>query len=152
MEPANDSVVLPACQKVGGHKRRLKYAGFGIRFDVARNVNVVGGPDVDYAEYVITTRAGGAAMQLWLGGRATDREPDDRYFTDSVSFEQRWVVDEKGALVGIDSSGRLRIGTEWRWMSGTGGGVVYEKASVQDRNFFDQIISAACLEARHPAQ
>ncbi|HZU43183.1 MAG TPA: hypothetical protein VE994_10955 [Terriglobales bacterium] len=151
MEPASDSLVLPTCGKVVRGSRRLSYGRFGLRFDLSKQMTVSGGHDVDYAEYVIRAQSGDAALQLWFGPDAIGSEPDDHYFIDSASFDQRWVVDEKGAIVGIDSSGLLRSGTRWRWMSVSAlGGAVYERASVRDRTFFDQIIGAACLESWQP--
>lgn len=68
---------------------------------------------------------------------------------DSEHFEERWVKDSAGNVVGVDARGRMKHGGYWRTVIFLGRGIAnYRSRSGKPTNGLDQVIDSACLAKR----
>jgi hypothetical protein len=68
---------------------------------------------------------------------------------DSEQFEERWVKDSAGNVVGLDARGRMKHGGYWRSTIFLGRDVAnYRPRSGKPANALDQVIDSACLAKR----
>jgi len=74
---------------------------------------------------------------------------DTEKFLGSASFEQRWIKDAAGAIVGIDTHGRWKNGNPWRWAEFLGHDVAtYSAYSSEATRLVENAVDSVCL-ARH---
>lgn len=146
MKPASNSLVLRPCGHVPAGQRQIPSGKYGLHFFVTkREFQVLGGkPDTDYVKYVIKPKKDQSWLELWFGPYAMPSEPEEDQFVQSTDFSQRNVTLPDGA-VGIDTSGHLRDGTNWRQMGMLGSGARYTNAPAADAGLFDAIINSACF-------
>jgi hypothetical protein len=68
---------------------------------------------------------------------------------DSEQFEERWVKDSAGNVVGVDARGRMKHGGYWRTAIFLGRDIAnYRLESGKPTNALDQVIDSACLAKR----
>jgi len=80
---------------------------------------------------------------------------DDGWLAASARFQQRWVKDIAGTIVGIDSRARLKWGKLWRSVRLFDlGSAKYEAIPQDAADYFDQILDSVCLPppGRPPSQ
>lgn len=66
----------------------------------------------------------------------------------SEQFRQRWIKDDAGNIVGIDSRGWEPVHGAWRSVSFRSESVAYSFAKPKPHKILDQIIDSACIAAR----
>jgi hypothetical protein len=134
---------MKTCTQAETSSRRI---GFSMLFQLP--------PTMDFAllhdTHFVFPRGGSSATdtQLFIQnqvGFATDRSE----VVDSEWSEQRWIKDSAGAVVGIDSHGRLKGGGSWRTVSfGSDNTARYSLEAGQPTALLDTILDSACLSKR----
>jgi hypothetical protein len=154
LQPASEVLRAPLCTPLTRGEKQIHWMKYGVHFKVhKRDVQITGGkPDVDYVVIGIKPKGSDAEMQFWFGPYAIGTLPDDGEFIQSTEFSQRYIVNEKGGSIGLDTRGRLADGRLWRHTAAIAqGGAVYRNASAQDAQTFDRIIDSIC-EVPYPSQ
>ena len=138
---------IAACGKASKGWRLVGWGKHGLFFSVPKHgVKILGGkPDVDYVKFVIERTSHGAVLALWFGGMAFHPDPPGETLLSSASLTQTKLLDMEGTEIGLDSRGRKRDQSSWRWFGVLTEGAVYKDASAEDAALFDQIIDSACL-------
>lgn len=138
--------LLPTCSQAKRGQRFISWGKYGLHFLITkREVDVLGGKvDVDYVKYVIKPKNRGAALALWFGGMALSQKPDQQLLSASSNVTQAKIVDPSKEVIGLDSRGLLKDGSNWRQFVVHSEGAIYVKVSPEDSVLFDQIISSAC--------
>jgi len=138
---------IPACGKPVKGQSLIGWGKYGLFFSVPkRGVKISGGkPDVDYVKFVIKATNHEAALALWFGGMAFHPDPPGETRRSSASFTQTKLLNMDGTEIGLDSRGRKRDTSIWRWFGVWAEGAEYENASAEDAALFDKIIDSACL-------
>lgn len=161
MTAADDSLTVPTCVKPGSDQKKIGWSEYGVHFTVPKDgVKLLGGkPDVDYLRYVIEAMKGGSLLELWFGPYAMSWDPDNELFIKSAKFIQRNLISTKpidsqwtyadAGVVGRDSWGQMKDGSNWRQTGTLGSGATYKGASKEDARLFDQIINSICVTS-HP--
>ena len=146
MTPSENDLPVPACSQPGRNQRLIGWGKYGLHFSVPKNeVKVLGGKaDVDYVRYVIRPKSGNSFLALWFGPYAISSEPDDEQFVNSSTFSQRNLVAVEGGALGADTWGQSKNGLGWRHTGTMGSGAVYQGATKEEAQLFDQIINSIC--------
>lgn len=146
MTLAGSALTVPTCVQPESNQKQIGWGKYGLHFRVPKNgIKVLGGkPDVDYVRYVIKPNNGESYLNLWFGPMSISTEPDDQQFVESVDFSQRNLASAKGAVIGMDSWGRLSGGLSWRHTAAFESGAVYRNADKESAALFDQIINSIC--------
>jgi hypothetical protein len=71
--------------------------------------------------------------------------PPGETLSSSASYTQTKLLNIDGTEIGLDSRGKKRDKSSWRWFGVSAVGAVYENASVEDAVIFDQIIDSASM-------
>jgi len=134
--------VIPSCRQVNGSANRV---GFSVLFALPKTLEpspfndgdthayfiIPRGREPYEAELVITTRSDQTA------------EPDVSY--DLSPSEERSIRDRAGAVVGIDSRGRLKNGKRWRTAIFFHDSAAYTLLPREQTSLFNEIIDSACI-------
>lgn len=160
LQPAENSLQLSVC---AAPPSTSAFGGI-IRFTPPGSAQVPPNTGTEFAAYSIPSEASSSYLRIWLGSRAGSMDAAESLYLKSVSFRERFVVDERGKVIGMDTSGITPEGKRWRWvgfnpsldgawpnLQDTAVSVValgmarYEDATEEDSRFFDGIIDSACL-------
>lgn len=137
--------VIPVCREVNYSGR----AGFSILFALPKTM-VASPVNSDDMQSVFVYARGAEAYSAELiishsSGEITDAADS----LDSERFEERWVKDSAGNVVGVDARGHMKHGGYWRTAIFSGvDSAGYRLRSGQLSNALDQIIDTACIANR----
>lgn len=143
---------IPSCQTVKGSK--LVGAGkYGLHFAVPKGrYKVSGGPDVDYAKYVVRPNDRSAVVELWFGGNTLAITPEPMKVLSSTNLSQTKLITEDRPGMGKDmrSSGNdsrgFSSGRYWRHFGiQYAGGAVYDTKDETDAHLLDVVVDSACF-------
>ena len=135
-----------------------------VRFTLPADVKVPADTGKEFSAYSIPSESGDSDLRISLGPLAGYMDPAEHSYRKFVSFRERFVVDEHGKVIGMDTRGVTPDGKRWRWVGFdpslggvwpvfhdteiyivTPGLAGYENATEQDSKFFDQIVDNACI-------
>ncbi len=144
--------IVPACEQTVKSERRI---GFSTQFVVPptlewESVNDKGEQsDSDIVTYLIYPRGKAATdAELFislLGGESNNPDP----FLDAQSSGQRWIKDDLGKVVGIDSHARLKDGQQWRKADFfEHASILYTRPSGKHALVMDKVFESACMANR----
>ena len=95
--------------------------------------------------YIVNSRYEPFALSVASVSQETAADLLDFYLVNSITFDQRWVQDSGGHVIGLDIRGRLPAGLTWRRTTFGHDVVSYLRVPTEAAGFFDQIIDSACL-------
>lgn len=146
LTPAENDLPVPVCSQPEPRHKLIPSGKYGLHFSVPKNeVKVLDGkPDTDYVRYVIKPKKGDSFLALWFGPYAIPSEPEDEQFLNSSTFSQRNLVAVGGGALGADTWGQSKNGLSWRHTGTMGSGAIYQNASKEEAQLFDQIINSIC--------
>src|SRR5437763_11848451 len=124
-------------------EREARSGGGPLRFLQPKDAKVDKRRDVDYLEWVVTSKKESRHwMEIWWGPSVSGGSPHDDLITSSAKFKGRALIGTKFQL-GIDFRGRSSDGTLWRWTGGFGQFVEYRNAPAEIAAYFDKIFDSA---------
>ena len=144
--------IVPACGQTVKSERRI---GFSTLFEVPptlvwESVNDKGEQsDSDIVTYFIFPRGGSAFhAEMFISPLQAERN-DPEGFLDARSSEQRWIKDDMGKVVGIDSRARLRDGQHWREADFfEHASISYTRPPEKPTGAMDKLMESACMANR----
>ena len=144
LEDAKQSDWLVAsCEESGSHGGRV---GFSVLFAVPANMETRPFNEGNDHSYFIHPRAGSPDAVDLVITTNSDRTEDSDSFIHSASFEHRWIKNKQGAVVGLDSRGKMIDGGSWRTASFLEhDSISYLFFRRKDTTPLDKIIDSACL-------
>lgn len=146
LTPTENDLPVPPCSQPQPRHKLIGSGKYGLHFSVPKNeVKILDGKaDTDYVRYVIKPKNGDSFLALWFGPYAIPSEPEDEQFINSSSFSQRNLVAVNGGGLGADTWGQSKNGLSWRHTGTMGSGAVYQDATKEEAQLFDQIINSIC--------
>jgi hypothetical protein len=96
--------VIRACQPAGPRKR----VGFSVLFTLPKAMESEPNETIDGQSIFVYPHGGSAPEADLIISRILDGTTEEVDSLDSEWFEERWIKDEAGKVVGIDARGRLR--------------------------------------------
>jgi hypothetical protein len=135
--------LIPSCEQAGTPAHRV---GFSVLFALPTRMKSKAYNDEEVGHsYFIYPRGGNPDAADLVISTDTD-QAEESSFIYSTWSEQRWIKDKEGAVIGIDSQGRLKDGGSWRraifLRRDSIGYTFYRK---KDAGLLDNIIDSACL-------
>lgn len=101
--------------------------------------------EYDYDFYSVDSHH--AHEDLVISGEANDSHNDS--LAASSTFQERWIKNEAGAIIGIDLRGVMRAGSYWRTaVFSSDGYASYGVKAREDATFLDRIMDSACAVPR----
>jgi hypothetical protein len=94
--------------------------------------------------YIVKSRYEPYALSVASVAQETNGDLLDFYLVRSIKFDERWVKDRDGHVIGLDTRGQLPAGLAWRRTTFGHDVVSYLRVPTEAAGFFDQIIDSAC--------
>lgn len=138
--------VIPACG--GASPGRI---GFSVLFAVPKTMESSPLNDADMQSIFVYPRGGQPPSAELIISSSSEEMNDAADSLDSEQFEERWVKDSAGNVVGIDARGRMKQGGYGYWRTAIFLGrdtASYRLQSGKEPNALDQIIDSACIAKR----
>jgi hypothetical protein len=138
--------LIPSCERLGDSAGRI---GFSVLFALPMTMDSRRNNDDDFQAYNIFPRGGEPSAAELIISTSASANPQQSYFVDSESSQQRWIKDNAGTVIGIDAQGRLKDGESWRTALFSGRDTArYALTSGKQRDSLDRIINSACIVTR----
>jgi hypothetical protein len=133
--------VLASCREVNSSSR----IGFSILFVLPKKMESSPFASEGVQSVFIYPRGGEPTSAELIVSRSSEEITDAADSLGSEWFEERWVKDSAGNVVGMDARGRMKNGGYWRTAIFSGHVTAsYRLRSAKQRNALDQIIDSAC--------
>jgi hypothetical protein len=134
--------VIPACEEAASSS----HIGFSVLFELPNGMES-SSLDNDGMHSIFVYPRGGepssAELILSSSSEETEGAADS---LDSEQFEERWIKDNAGNVVGMDARGRLKHGGYWRTAIFSGRDTAgYRLQSGKQPHALDRIIDTACI-------
>jgi len=137
--------VIPACGEVDSSRR----IGFSVLFALPTTMESSPFNSDDLQSVFIYPRGGEPTSAELIISSSSEEVTDAAESLDSERFEERWVKDSAGNVVGMDARGRMKHGGYWRTAIFSGRAIAsYSLKSGKQPNALDQIIDSACIAKR----
>jgi hypothetical protein len=137
--------VIPACGEFNSSSR----VGFSVRFTLPKTMQSSSLDDEEAQGIFIYPRGGEPISAELIISRRSEKITDAADSLDSDRFEERWVKDTAGDVVGMDARGHTKHGGYWRRAIFSGHDATgYDTRSGKQANALDQIIDSACIANR----
>ncbi len=135
--------VIPTCGELNSSRR----IGFSILFALPKTMKSV--PKNNNSDIFVYPRGGQAVSAELIISRSTEEITDPGDSLDFERFEQRWIKDSLGNVVGMDARGRRKRGEYWRTAIFSGHyAASYWLQPGEQPNTLDQVIDSACIAKR----
>jgi hypothetical protein len=137
--------VIPACGEVNSSSR----VGFSVLFALPKAMESSPFNTDDMQTIFIYPRGGEQTTADLIISRSPEEKADAADSLDSEWFEERWVKDTAGNVVGMDARGRMKDGGYWRRAVFSGrDSAGYSLRPRKLPNALDKIIDSGCLAKR----
>lgn len=137
--------VIPACREVESSSR----IGFSILFALPKTMESSQLNNGDMQSVFIYPRGGESSSAELIISRSSEEIADAADSLDSERFEERWVKDGAGNVVGMDARGRMKHGGYWRTTTFSGRDTAsYRLQSGKQPSALNRIIESACMAKR----
>jgi len=137
--------VIPVC----GEENYSSRVGFSVLFALPKNMESSPFNNDDMQSIFIYPRGGGPLSAELIVSRSSEELTDGADSLDSKRFEERWVKDSAGNVVGMDARGLMKHGGYWRNATFLGHDIAgYRLQSGKRPNELDRIIDSACIAKR----
>jgi len=139
--------VIPTCGETTSSSR----IGFSVLFVVPQTMESSPFNDADMQSVFINPRAGEPSSAELIISSSSEEINDAADSLESERFEERWIKDSAGNVVGIDARGRMKNGGYGYWRTSIFSGrdtASYRLQSGKEPNTLDQIIDSACIAKR----
>jgi hypothetical protein len=137
--------VIPAFGEANSSSRM----GFSVLFALPKTMESSPLDNDDMQSVFVYPRGGEPASAELIISSSSDEITDAADSLDSERFEERWVKDSAGNVVGMDARGRMKHGGYWRTAVFSGRDTAsYRLQSGKQPNALDQIIDSACIAKR----
>jgi|ERR1700722_1030448 len=139
--------VIPACGEATFSSR----IGFSVLFAVPKTMESSPFNDDDMQSVFIYPRGGQPSSAELIISSNSEEINDPADSLDSERFEERWVKDRAGNVVGMDARGRLKHGGYGYWRTSIFSGrdsASYRLQSGKEPAALDQIIDSGCIAKR----
>ena len=135
--------VIPTCGELNSSRR----IGFSILFALPKTMKSV--PKNNNSDIFVYPRGGQAVSAELIISRSTEEITDPGDSLDFERFEERWIKDSMGNVVGMDARGRRKRGEYWRTAIFSGHyAASYWLQPGEQPNTLDQVIDSACIAKR----
>lgn len=135
--------VIPACSEVNSSDR----IGFSVLFALPKTMT--SSPENNNSDIFIYPRGGEAVSAELIISRSPEEITDAGDSLDFERFEERWIKDSAGNVVGLDARGRRKRGEYWRTAIFLGHDAAsYWLQPGEQPNASDQIFDSACIAKR----
>ena len=137
--------VIPVCGEANSSNR----IGFSVLFALPKTMESSPFNTDDMQSLFIYPRGGESVSAELIISRSSEEITDAAESLDSERFEERWIKDSEGNVVGMDARGRIKHGEYWRtaiFMGHDSAG--YRLRPREQPNALDQIIDSACIAIR----
>jgi len=137
--------VIPACEKATSSNR----IGFSVLFALPKTMESSPFNNDDRQSVFIYPRGGEPTSAELIISSSSEEITDAADSLDSERFEERWVKDSAGNVVGMDARGRRKRDGYWRRAIFLGHDTAsYWLQPGRQPNALDQIIDSACIAKR----
>jgi hypothetical protein len=133
--------VIRACEQVRSGKR----VGFSVLFGLPKAMESELFKSNDRQSIFVYDHGGSAPAADLIISRILDGTTEKVDSIDSEWFEERWIKDEAGKVVGIDARGRLRAGEYWRTAIFASDIATYRLDPGKAPKALDVIVDSACV-------
>jgi hypothetical protein len=134
--------IIPACKEPHSADR----VGFSVRFALPKAMESESSKNDDRQSIFVYPHGASspeADLIIYRILDATTEQPDS---LDSESYEERWIKDEAGRVLGTDARGRLRTGEPWRTAVFLARNIAsYRLGAGKPASTLDNIIDSACV-------
>lgn len=135
--------VIPACGEANSSNR----IGFSVLFPLPKTME--SSPENDNNDIFIYPRGKDAVSAEMIISHSSQEITNAEDSLDFERFEERWIKDRAGNVVGIDARGRRKRGEYWRSAIFFGRDTAsYWLKSEEQPNASDQVIDSACIAKR----
>jgi hypothetical protein len=136
--------VIPVCAEVDSSTR----IGFSALFALPKTFESSPFSNDGVQSVFIYPRGGEPIDAELIISRSSPEITDAADSMNSEHFEERWVKDSSGNVVGVDARGRMKHGGYWRTAIFSHDLASYRLQSRKRANALDQIIDSACVAKR----
>ncbi len=137
--------VIPACGE-GNSPSRI---GFSALFALPKTMESSPLDNDDMHSIFIYPQGGEPSSAELVISSSSQEATDAADSLDSEQFEERWIKDRAGNVIGMDARGRMKQGGYWRTAIFSGRDTAgYRLQSGKQPNALDQIIDSACIAKR----
>jgi hypothetical protein len=144
-EAKHSDWVIPACGEVHSSRR----VGFDVLFALPKNMESSPFNTDDAQAVFVYPRGKEATSAELIISKSSEEITDAADSLDTECFEERWIKDSAGNVVGMDARGRMQHGGYWRRSSFSGHDIAsYQLRSGEQPNTYDRIIDSACMAKR----
>jgi len=144
-EAKHSDWVIPACGEVHSSRR----VGFYVLFTLPKHMESSPFDTGDEQAVFVYPRGKEAPSAELIISRSSEEITGAADSLDMESFEERWIKDSAGNVVGMDARGRIQRGGYWRSSLFSGHDIAsYQLRSGEEPNTFDRIIDSACMAKR----
>ena len=135
--------VIPTCGELNSSGR----IGFSVLFALPKTME--SSPENNKSDIFIYPRGGQASSAELIISRSPEEIVDAGDSLDFERFEERWIKDSSGNVVGMDARGRRKRGEYWRTAIFLGhDSATYWLQPGEQPNESDQVIDSACIAKR----
>jgi len=137
--------VIPTCRETVSSSR----IGFSVLFALPKTMESSPFNTGDMQSIFIYLRGGEPTSADLIISRSSEEITDSADSLDSERFEERWVKDNAGNVVGMDARARMKDGRYWRTADFSGRDTAgYSLQPGKQPKALDQIIDSACIAKR----
>jgi hypothetical protein len=135
---------VPTCDGLGAGQNRI---GFVALFRLSTELHFEKLEDESIPGYFVSLVASPLDSALNIASDGDGLRSASDSALSSKSFEQRWIKDKTGAIVGVDSRGQFKWGDYWRSAKFLGHDVAsYGASTIRTARIFDQAIDSVCIQ------
>jgi hypothetical protein len=137
--------VISACREVDSSHR----VGFSVLFALPKNMESSPFDTEDAKSYFVYPRGKEMTAAEFIIAKNSEEITDAADSPGSEWFEERWIKDSAGNVVGMDARGRMEHGGYWRKAVFSGHETAgYSLQPGKRPNALDQMIDSACMANR----
>jgi hypothetical protein len=136
--------VIPACGKVDSATR----IGFAAQFAVPTTFESSPFSNNGVQSLFVFPRGGESIDAELIISESSPEITDAADSMNSEHYEERWVKDSSGNVIGVDARGRMKHGGYWRTAIFSHDLAIYRQQPAKRANALDQIINSACIAKR----
>lgn len=139
--------VIPVCGEVNPSSR----IGFSVLFALPKTMESSPINSDEKRGFFIFPRGGDPLSAELIISSSSEEIIDAADSLDSERFEERWIKDSAGNVVGMDARGRVKHGGYWRTaIFSSHDATGYDSRSGKHTNALDRIIDSACIAKQRP--
>ena len=137
--------MLPVCGEINSSNR----IGFSVLFTLPKTMESSPFNTDDAKSYFVYPRGKGETSAEFIISESSGEITDAGVSPGSERFEERWIKDSSGDVVGMDARGRMEHGGYWRRAIFSGHEAAgYSLQPGRRPNALDQMIDSACMAKR----